>query len=83
MILTLGILSLVICALFGPFAWCMGKGDLKRIDAGMMDGRDRPLVQGGMICGIIGTAILALSVVGALLWLVVMIAGMYFSGVFH
>jgi hypothetical protein len=62
LILVLGILSLVICAILGPFAWVMGKGDLARIDAGQMDPMGRGTTQAGMICGIIGTVFLILGV---------------------
>lgn len=40
-ILVLGILSLVMCGILGPFAWSMGKKALAEIDAsgGMIGGR--------------------------------------------
>lgn len=66
LILVLGILSIVICQLLGPVAWIMGKGDLQKIDAGQMDREGRGLTQAGMICGIVGTVLLILS----LLWIV-------------
>ena len=37
MILVFGILSLVVCQLFGPFAWSMGNDDLRKMEAGVMD----------------------------------------------
>src|SRR5262245_41781377 len=36
LILVLGILSLVICGLLGPFAWVMGNNDLREMRAGNM-----------------------------------------------
>lgn len=62
LILILGILSIVICALIGPFAWLMGKGDLEKMDQGTMDSSGRDLTKAGMICGIIGTVLLVLGV---------------------
>ncbi len=73
-ILTLGILSLIVCALLGPFAWYMGRQDLGKIESGAMDDRDRVLVQGGMVCGIIGTVILGAGAVFLLIWLIAVIA---------
>lgn len=66
LVLTLGILSLVICALLGPFAWMMGKDDLRKMESGRMDDRDQGITKAGMICGIIGTVILGLSVLAIL-----------------
>jgi hypothetical protein len=62
-VLTLGILSLVLCQLLGPFAWSMGSRDLRLIDQGQMDPMGRGTTQAGMVCGIIGTCLM-------LLWLV-------------
>ncbi len=61
LILILGILGLVLCQFLAPFAWIMGKGDMEKIDSGAMDPEGRGLTQAGMICGIIGTIILVLS----------------------
>ena len=76
LILVFGILSLVLCQILGPFAWIMGKGDLKRIDAGTMDSEGRGLTQAGMICGIIGTVFLALGVLLSLLYIVLIVLGL-------
>jgi len=73
LILVLGILSLVVCAILGPFAWIMGKGDLKRIDAGAMDREGRGLTQAGMICGIISSILLALSFALLMLYVIFVI----------
>lgn len=62
-VLVLGILSLIICALLGPFAWLMGKGDLEKMDQGAMDPSERDLTKAGMICGMISTILLALGLV--------------------
>lgn len=63
LILVLGILSLVVCAPLGIAAWIMGNGDLKEIDAGAMDPTGRSLTNAGRICGMIGTILLAVSIV--------------------
>jgi hypothetical protein len=64
MVLTLGILSLVICGLLGPFAWIMGRNDLKKMNAGRMDPSGEGLTKAGKICGIIGTV---LGIVGCII----------------
>jgi len=68
-ILILGILSIVICQILGPFAWVMGRRALTEIDASGRAYTNRTMVQAGMICGIIGTVFLALGLV----WLVFVI----------
>ena len=56
LILVLGILSLTMCSIFtGIPAWIMGKGDLKKIGAGVMDPEGGGMSKAGMICGIIAT----------------------------
>src|SRR5688572_29818244 len=37
MVLVFGILSLAVCALFGPFAWYYGNVEIQRMDAGLVD----------------------------------------------
>jgi hypothetical protein len=69
LVLVLGILSLVLCPITGIFAWILGKGDLNQIDQGEMDPEGRGMTQAGMICGIIGTILMILSIV-AILFLV-------------
>jgi hypothetical protein len=55
-VLTLGILSLVICGIiFGPIAWVMGHTDLAEMRAGRMDPEGEGVTNAGKICGIIGT----------------------------
>ncbi len=61
LILVLGILSLLLCAILGPFAWVMGKNDVAKIDAGVMDPTGRSTTFAGMVCGIIGTVFLILG----------------------
>jgi uncharacterized membrane protein YjgN (DUF898 family) len=71
-ILVLGILSLVVCGILGPFAWSMGNRALRDIDASQgtaaaLGGRSS--VNAGRICGMIATVLLvlgALAVVGVL-----------------
>lgn len=77
LILVLGILSLIICQILGPVAWIMGKGDLAQINAGRMDPEGKGLTQAGMVCGIIGTVLLALSLVIMVVYfiLVVLVLG--------
>jgi hypothetical protein len=62
LILVLGILSLVVCAFIGPFAWMMGNEDMAKIRAGRMDREGEGITQAGRIMGIIATVLLGLGV---------------------
>jgi uncharacterized membrane protein YjgN (DUF898 family) len=63
-VLVLGILSLVVCGVIGPFAWSMGNRALREIDAAPPGYyRNRGNVTAGRICGIIATVLLIVSVV--------------------
>jgi uncharacterized membrane protein YjgN (DUF898 family) len=71
-VLVLGILSLVICGLIGPFAWSIGTRTLAEIDAappGYFSNRGQ--VTAGRICGIVATALLIVTVVVVVLFLAV------------
>jgi hypothetical protein len=73
LILVLGILSIPCCGLFtGIPAWVMATGDLKQMDAGMMDPAGRSNTNAGRICGIIGTC---LSAVGVIIQLILLAMG--------
>ena len=68
LILVLGILSLVMCGFFtGIPAWFMGRNDLKKIKAGLMEPEGEGSTKGGMICGIICCIISLLSIIGIVL----------------
>jgi len=71
LILVLGILSIVLCQICGPFAWLMGNADLKKIDAGTMDPEGRQTTQAGKICGIIGTVFLILWIILMIIYIVI------------
>ncbi len=71
--LILGIISIVLCSLTGPFAWWLGKKEVEAIDAGLRSPDNRGSAQAGKILGIIGTALIVVSI------LVVILA---FAGVF-
>jgi hypothetical protein len=62
-ILVLGILSLVICGLIGPFAWSMGNTALREIDANPAYYSNRGQVVAGRICGMVATILLIVGVV--------------------
>lgn len=66
LILVLGILGLVMCALIGAAAWIMGRSDLALMRTGAMDASGETATRAGMICGIISVV---LTVVTALLYL--------------
>ena len=61
-ILVLCILGLIVCGPLGIAAWVMGKGDLAKIDAGLMDPTGRGTTQAGMVLGIIGTVLIIVQV---------------------
>jgi hypothetical protein len=70
-ILTMGILSLVLGPLgviFGPIGWVMGNQDMVEIQAGRMDPEGEGPTNAGRICGIIGTVLGALAVLGCCIW---------------
>jgi hypothetical protein len=64
-VLVLGILSLALCSVLGPFAWHSGNEELARIRAGAADPTRSSMVQAGRVLGIIATSflIITLSVV--------------------
>jgi len=62
LVLVLGILGIVFgCAPVAIVAWVMGRSDLAKIDAGVMDPAGRGTTQAGMILGIVGTILFVLS----------------------
>jgi hypothetical protein len=60
-ILVLGILSLVVCGILGPFAWSMGNKALKEIDESGYLYENRGTIQAGRVCGLIATIILIIT----------------------
>ena len=62
-ILVFGILSLVVCQLFGIAAWVMANADLDEMACGRMDPSGRDMTQAGRICGIVGTVLLVIPIV--------------------
>jgi hypothetical protein len=57
-ILTLGILSLVVCSVMGPIAWAMGNEEMRRMDAGLTPDDQRGTVTAGRVCGIVASCLL-------------------------
>ena len=64
LILILGILSILGIPILGPVAWIMGNKGLEAIDRGGADFQQRQNTVIGRICGIIGTVLLILGVLG-------------------
>lgn len=60
-VLILGILGLVVCGICAPFAWVMGNREIEGIDAGRRPPDNRQTAKIGQILGIIGTAIIGLT----------------------
>ena len=73
--LVLGILSIVLCQVLGPFAWKIGHEELKAITEGRRPVANQGLAQAGKICGIVGTCLLGLVVLFFILWLVLLALG--------
>ena len=73
--LVLGILSLALCQLLGPFAWRIGGQTMREIDAarGRMGGRG--LAQAGYILGIVATVLLLVAVAFVAIVIVVAVIG--------
>jgi hypothetical protein len=72
--LVLGILGVVLCQVIAPFAWSMGRKTLNEIDASQGRVGGRGAAQAGYILGIVGTVLLALSVLFIVIYVVFMIA---------
>ncbi|MFI7124668.1 DUF4190 domain-containing protein [Nonomuraea sp. NPDC050153] len=60
-ILVLGILSLVVCTILGPFAWSMGNKVLREIDGSGYYFENRGMVQAGRICGIVSSILMMVT----------------------
>jgi len=72
-ILVLGILSLVVCGLLGPFAWSMGNKALREIDSNpSVRYSNRGNISAGRICGMIASILL---IVGIGLFVLVAVVG--------
>ena len=74
-ILVFGILSLVVCQIFGIAAWIMANADLQEMAAGRMDPAGRDMTQAGRICGIVGTALLIIPLVVMIFFGLAMVLG--------
>jgi hypothetical protein len=70
--LVLGLLGLLLCAIFSPFAWYLG------LQAKRLSERNglppNGTASAGMVLGIIGTVILGLGVLGIMAWIAIMVA---------
>jgi hypothetical protein len=72
-VLVLGILSVVVLPLLGPFAWVMGRSALKEADASAQQVTNRSSLVAGMVLGIVGTMLMVIGLV-----LVVLLFGSIF-----
>ncbi len=76
MIFIFGLLSIVS---FGPFlgipAWIMGKKDLKKISAGLIESSEYSMTKTGMILGIVGTCAFGMIIlVGIIIAIIISMA---------
>jgi hypothetical protein len=70
-VFVLGLLSLIMCAPLGIFAWAMGSSAKREVAAGVY--RSSDLLNAGYIMGIIGTVLLIIPLLLALVWVVVVV----------
>jgi len=68
-ILAFGILGFLVCQLFGVAAWVMADNDLREMDRGYMDPSGRDLTRTGRILGMVSSALLAVSLIVLLLFI--------------
>lgn len=66
-VLVMGILSIIVMPLLGPFAWVMGTSALREVDANPGAYTDRGNLVVGRILGIIGSVLLAIGVIVGLI----------------
>lgn len=78
MLLAFGILGILCCIIFGIVAWVMASGDLKEMAAGRMDPTGEGMTKAAKILGIIGCV---LAVLGAVIWIAMMVFGVALAGV--
>lgn len=75
-VLVLGILSLVACGLLGPVAWVMGNKALREMNAEPgVTFSNRGSVTAGRVCGIVGTAFVAIGMFVFALILLAVVSG--------
>ena len=78
-VLVLGILGIVVCLICGIIAWVMGNGDLREMNAGIMDPSGRGMTQAGKICGMISVILAIVSLCIGLIIVMVMGTGAVMS----
>lgn len=71
----LGLLSIILCQVLGPFAWKMGNDEVRAVNEGRRSPENLGLAQAGRICGIVGTCLLAVVLVFGILWLLLLVFG--------
>lgn len=81
-VLVLGILSIVLCQILGPFAWRMGNQELTAIAEGRRSPEGQGMAQAGKVCGIVGTVLLGVVALVLLLLLVLIPVGIITSSEF-
>ena len=69
--LVLGILGLVFCPLCAPFAWVLGRGAEREIDASGGTLAGRGMATAGKITGIVGTVLLVAGILFVIVFFVI------------
>lgn len=74
-VLVLGILSLVVCQILGPFAWKIGSNALKEMDSQPdVTWSNRGNITAGRILGIVSTVLMLVGALFFVLWLIFAVA---------
>lgn len=72
--LVLGILSLVVCSLFGPFAWYMGSNARKEVQASPTGYSNSGLITAGWVMGIVSSVLLIAGIAFFIVMFIVLAA---------
>jgi hypothetical protein len=80
LLLVLGILGLVCCAILAPITWVMANTDLREMQAGVMDRSGEQLTNVAKILGIIGTVLIAIGLLLFVLQIALGVALLPFAG---
>ncbi|MFB3894755.1 MAG: DUF4190 domain-containing protein [bacterium] len=80
--LVLGILGLICCGILAPIAWILGSSELSKINTGISSPEGKGYATAGKILGIIGTVLLVLGMLWAILWIGFAFSSMAFRAPF-
>ncbi len=73
--LVLGIIGLVAFQLLAPFAWYIATKEIRAVDAGRRNPKDRGLAVAGKVMGIVGTVLLGIGLLIVIILIIAVVAG--------